>query len=176
MSNIVDSSLSKCSSHGVNGWCVLILLNSIVIGRLNLVNWMAHPMKILHEQVFLNISCFYDSPKLLKRKTCSYVPKVEFFWKYNGALLAMQGYFTLFMLFLWVNSHFGPWMFMAQSLLSLNVLKLLTHRQVSHAFRDYNVFLPFFYSLSVLYFCVLIDVIFDRKWRVSRSCCQLIQP
>ncbi|PNY11292.1 phosphoglycerate kinase, partial [Trifolium pratense] len=64
---------------------------ALVIALFNLVNLMAQLMNILHEPVFLNISCFYDFPKLLKHKTCSYVPKLAKFHKSNGALLAMQG-------------------------------------------------------------------------------------
>ncbi|WJX70840.1 phosphoglycerate kinase [Trifolium repens] len=52
---------------------------------------MAQLMNILHEPVFLNISCFYDCTKLLKHKTCSYVPKLAKFHKSNGPLLAMKG-------------------------------------------------------------------------------------
>ncbi|CAK8533212.1 unnamed protein product [Lathyrus sativus] len=49
-------------------------------------------MNILYEPLLLNISSFSDFPKLLKHKTCSYVPNVTKFQKYNNAvLLAMQG-------------------------------------------------------------------------------------
>lgn len=52
-------------------------------------------MNILYEPLLLNISCFSDFPKLLKHKTCSYVPNVTKFQKYNNAvLLAMQGCFN----------------------------------------------------------------------------------
>ncbi|CAI8594100.1 unnamed protein product [Vicia faba] len=44
-------------------------------------------MNILHEPVFLNISCFYHSTKLLKHKPCSYLPKLAKFQKY----CAIQG-------------------------------------------------------------------------------------
>jgi hypothetical protein len=70
---------------------------------------MAQLMNILQEPVFLNISFFYDFPKLLKHKTCSYVPKLAKFHKSNGALWAKQGYFILLMDFLYFyfrNLHF----------------------------------------------------------------------
>ncbi|XP_058751235.1 phosphoglycerate kinase, cytosolic-like [Vicia villosa] len=52
---------------------------------------MAHFMNIRHQPVFLNISCFYDSTKLVKHKACSYLPNLAKFQKYNGALCATQG-------------------------------------------------------------------------------------
>ncbi|XP_061352372.1 uncharacterized protein LOC133297276 [Gastrolobium bilobum] len=56
----------------------------------NLEKMMGHLLNLLHGTVLLNNFCFFDSPKLLKQKKCSYNGKVAKFQKYNGASLALQ--------------------------------------------------------------------------------------